>query len=564
MRRDWVAGRRCGYAELEFALASPGIRLPQCRIESLRHIPMQRGMKPCLLVVAGLSSPPSASGAGSGNGFWLTGQSSVNNRGPINPIMQIKGSLPFWRQIKGSLPFWSATNMQYLGIDVGTSFIKGGVLNPSQLSIHELRRSPAPDPLANENQLLHEIRPDDFVVAVRHVIDQLLPTLAECRGIFLCGQMGGLVLTDASGDAVSNYISWLDRRMLMPHPRGGTYFDQFCADVGNEWPIRLGNEFRPGLPIPFLYWLKENSKLPDGVIPVTLPDYVAAQLCGERPVMEWTSATSLVDVTVRDWPKTLLNKLDLDEIGLPELVDFRHQVGEYHIGDFKLPVYSAVGDHQCALAGTLLKRGELSINISTGSQVAMIANGTDVGNFQMRPYFDQCYLKTITNIPAGRALSALMKLLTEISTASGVELDDPWAYAFGQAQSTAQSDMQVNLAFFPSSVEGPGQLANLNEGNLTVGHLFRAALEQMADYYEMLARRLSPNGDWTRLVFSGGIAQRSRLLRELVCDRLGDNHRLTTSTEDTMLGLLMLARVVSGHNSTVEEACQEAERAQPG
>jgi sugar (pentulose or hexulose) kinase len=208
------------------------------------------------------------------------------------------------------------------------------------------------------------------------------------------------------------------------------------------------------------------------------------------------------------------------------------------------------------LAGTGLQAGELSINVSTGSQVAMMTDDVLVGDFQLRPYFDDRYLKTVTNIPAGRALAALVRLLTEIPAAQGVVPDDAWAYAFQQAEALETTDLRTNLAFFPAAVPGPGQLSNLLEGNLTVGHVFRVALTQMAEYYETFATRLAPERSWTRLVFSGGIAQRSALLRRLICDRLGADHRLTASSEDTLLGLMVLARVISGLNTTVQDACR--------
>jgi sugar (pentulose or hexulose) kinase len=346
--------------------------------------------------------------------------------------------------------------------------------------------------------------------------------------------------------------------MVTEHPSGsGSYFDLFLEILGTNWPARLGNEVRPGLTLPFLYWLQQNRRLIDGTTPVTLPDFVAANLCGVKPVMEWTSSTSLLDIQTRSFPVELFEQLKLNKLEWPRIVDFRHQVGLYKSKSAELPVYAPVGDHQCALAGSFLREGELSINISTGSQVAMIVHDTTVGEYQVRPFFDGTYLKTVTSIPAGRALTALVKLLTEIRTAQGVGLDDPWEYAFQQAAATTQSDMITNLAFFPSAVAGPGQFGNLHEGNLTVGHVFRSALEQMADYYEQFATRLSPAREWGEIVFSGGIAQRSDLLRRLICRRLGDQYRLTSSTEDAMLGLMVLARVISRRNPSVREASQD-------
>jgi sugar (pentulose or hexulose) kinase len=99
-----------------------------------------------------------------------------------------------------------------------------------------------------------------------------------------------------------------------------------------------------------------------------------------------------------------------------------------------------------------------------------------------------------------------------------------------------------------------GSITNVREENLTVGHLFRAAFDGMADNYAKCALRIAPRRDWTRLVFSGGVALRIALLRQLVCDRLGHAHRLAASEEDTLLGLLVLTLHFSGAQPTVADA----------
>ena len=91
-----------------------------------------------------------------------------------------------------------------------------------------------------------------------------------------------------------------------------------------------------------------------------------------------------------------------------------------------------------------------------------------------------------------------------------------------------------------------GAITNAREENLTVGHLFRAAFEGMADNYARCARRICPAGDWQRLVFSGGVALKTPQLRQLICERLGQEHRLAPSEEDTLLGLLVLGLAFSG------------------
>jgi len=446
--------------------------------------------------------------------------------------------------------------MKYIGVDIGTTFVKGAMLDADRLMLSEVQRIPSPDPLPDDSGVRHEVDPAAFAGIVRAIIDGLVSSCSGCAGILLSGQMGGLVLASERGEALTPYISWLDRRTATPdRPNGESSFDRFSVRLGEIWKERLGREVRPGLPLPFLFHLKERGELPaEPATPSTLPDFVAANLCGVRPVMEWTSTTGSLDLETRSWPTELIDNLGLNHLRWPEMVDFRRTVGAYRTADGRsIPVMAAVGDHQCSLAGTFLEPGELSINISTGSQVAMLADEFVPGECQHRPFFDGRLLRTITNLPAGRALNALVKLLSELPASQGIELSNPWPWILEQADACSESDVEIDLAFFPSPVRGPGRIGNLREDNLTVGHLFRAAFRQMAEYYDRFAGQVDPSRSWKRIAFLGGLAQSSELLRRLICERLGKDFRLATSTEDTLLGLLVLSRVVGGMHATVAD-----------
>lgn len=449
--------------------------------------------------------------------------------------------------------------MEFIAIDIGTSFTKGAIVDVESMEIRNISRRTGAVKLAAEDPFYFELSPSDVLCGVIEVIGELYSSSADCGGVLMCGQMGGLVLCDGNGRAKSNYISWLDRRATHINPSAEiTYFDQISSEVADRSRDVLGNEFRPGLPLSFLYYLRETGQLNElrGTVPVTLPDFVAAALCNTRPVMEWTSTAGTLDIVSREFPMDLLSELKLDHLDWPEIVDFRHVVGEYEFDGQSLPVYAPTGDHQCSLAGTLLAQGELSINVSTGSQVSMLTSHTDVGDYQVRPYFDGLLLKTITNIPAGRALTAIMKLLTEIPGRNSNNNAQAWDYFFQQAKQTAATDLGINLAFFPGAVTGPGAFTNLREDNLTVGHIARASLEQMADYYKQLAGQLAPPKDWSQLVFSGGIVQQSALLRELVAERLQSEYRTATSSEDALYGMMVLGRVIAGLRESVVSAVE--------
>src|SRR6476620_45371 len=176
--------------------------------------------------------------------------------------------------------------MRYLAVDLGSSFIKGAVLDLDARSFAHVRRAPFPAPVAGLPPLQFEIDPHQIVDATRALIDDLARDAPDCAGIVICGQMHGLVLLDAQGAPASNAITGRDQRALGPHPSGGTVFEQLERRINPEDRQRLGNELRPGLPLCALFWLAENDQLPAGTTAVALPDFVLAQLCGAPSATE--------------------------------------------------------------------------------------------------------------------------------------------------------------------------------------------------------------------------------------------------------------------------------------
>jgi len=448
--------------------------------------------------------------------------------------------------------------MRYLGVDLGTSFIKGATLDLDALTIAQVERCPMPEPVPGLPPAFREFDPDEIVVATRALLERLLDHTPDAQGLMMCSQLHGLVFADNRGRAVSNLINWQDQRALLPLPGGaGSYFDEINRRLTPEERRQLGNEPRPGVPLCFLFWLAQHRALPaEPAIAATLPGFVVAQLCGGTPQVEVTNAFAhgAWNLETGDWHHQVIAKLGLEKVRWPQINRQGSVVGEARLGSRRLPVFAPVGDYQCSQVGALLGERELSINISTGSAVIQLSRGLEFGDYQTRPFFDGRHLRTITHIPGGRALNALIRLLSELAEAQGVKLRDPWDYILAEAARLSSTDLRVNPAFYFSATGDRGAVTNMREENLSVGHLFRAAFEGMADNYARCAIRISPGRDWQRLVFSGGLAFKIPLLRRLICERLGQAHRLAPSEEDTLLGLLALALAASGRASSVSDA----------
>jgi sugar (pentulose or hexulose) kinase len=446
--------------------------------------------------------------------------------------------------------------MSFIGVDLGTSFIKGAVLNLEARQLAHVRRMPFPEQLPGANSLLCEFDPLEIEAAVRTFIDELALHAPDCEGIVMCSQMHGMVLMDDRGDAMSNCVTWRDQRVMMPHPSGsGSYFDVLAKRITPAQARQLGRELDPCRPLCFLFWFGEQGKLKSSLIPVSMPDFVLSVLCGSALGVETTNAGAYgaFNLETLDWHCEVIEELGLAQLRWPALRKQGEVLGHMNIGGRPTPCYAPVGDYQCALVGALLGADELSLNISTGAQVSRLTTGLTLGDYQTRPFFDGRFLNTFTGAPAGRALNVLVDLLSELATAGKNDLQDPWGFFAEAAGQVADTDLEVDLTFFAGPEGDRGMISNIRGDNLTVGHLFRAAFKNMAEKYYACALRLWPERSWKNLVFSGGLACKLEVLRETIQKRFGTGYRLTPFIEDTLFGLLVLATVFSGRARSIEE-----------
>src|SRR5581483_9961733 len=130
-------------------------------------------------------------------------------------------------------------------------------------------------------------------------------------------------------------------------------------------------------------------------------------------------------------------RLGIEGLVWPAIADHRRPIGHWLVRGREVPVYPSLGDQQCALRGVGLEADDLSINISTGSQISRLTDRPTPGDYQTRPYFDGRFLNTITHLPAGRSLNTLVDLLTELARAQGIALANVWETIARQSDAAA-------------------------------------------------------------------------------------------------------------------------------
>jgi xylulokinase len=211
----------------------------------------------------------------------------------------------------------------YLGLDFGTSSVKGVLIDENQKIIataSSLLKVSRPQPGWSEQN------PEDWWKAANDTVKQLQKmkpkAVAAVEGIGLSGQQHGATLLDKSGKVLRPCILWNDARSFRE-----------CDEIrGNEpGAVSLtGNIPLAGYTAPKLLWVKKNEpKIFNRVAKVLLPkDYIRFRMTGDYASdMSDSSGTYWLDIAVRKWSDELLSATGMDRDQMPELFEGNEPTG---------------------------------------------------------------------------------------------------------------------------------------------------------------------------------------------------------------------------------------------
>ena len=262
--------------------------------------------------------------------------------------------------------------MNFLGLDIGTSAVKGIVVDEDQrvLAVTEF-------PLATLRlrPLWSEQNPEDWWQATAKVVASLRrelgPAFGEIASIGLSGQMHGAVLLDATNRVIRPAILWNDGRAA----REARELADAIPDIG----IIAGVLPMPGLTAPKLLWLKrhepENFKC---IAHVLLPkDYVRWRMTGEFVTDMCDAAGSLwLDEAERRWSSKVIAACGLSPAPFPRLCEGTEVSG--HLApdvarEWALksgtPVAAGAGDAAAGAIGIgAVEDGDTFISLGTSAQ----------------------------------------------------------------------------------------------------------------------------------------------------------------------------------------------------
>ncbi|GFE66137.1 xylulokinase [Litoreibacter roseus] len=258
----------------------------------------------------------------------------------------------------------------YLGLDLGTSGIKGVVIDDAQQLVAEAR---APLTVARPHPGWSEQSPAEWLSATSDVMAALGSQIdmSAVKAIGLSGQMHGATLIDAKGDVLRPCILWNDTR---------SHAEAARMDADPQFRHVSGNIVFPGFTAPKLAWVKNNeTNVFAATDKVLLPkDYLRLWLTGVA-VSEMSDAagTSWLDVGARDWSDDLLAATGLERAHMPSLVEgsavsgtLRPELASNWGLPAGIPVAGGGGDNAATAIGVgVTKPGQAFLSLGTSGVI---------------------------------------------------------------------------------------------------------------------------------------------------------------------------------------------------
>ncbi len=254
----------------------------------------------------------------------------------------------------------------YLGLDLGTSGLKGVIIDADQRVIAE---ATAPLQVSRPHPGWSEQDPADWVAAARAVLGYLRAqvNLSGVAGIGLSGQMHGATLLDGADSVLRPCILWNDTRAAQ---------EAAVLDADPRFHEITGNIVFPGFTAPKLVWVATHeTEIAAQVAKVLLPkDYLRLWLTGEHVAeMSDAAGTSWLDTGARDWSDALLAATGMRRDQMPRLVEGSGVSGSLRAGlaaEFGLrpglPVAGGGGDNAATAIGLgVVRAGDAFVSLGT-------------------------------------------------------------------------------------------------------------------------------------------------------------------------------------------------------
>ncbi len=446
-----------------------------------------------------------------------------------------------------------------LGLDLGTGSLKAILLDENAQIVAEATRAyTVHAPQAG----WAESNPNDWWTAARAATFELGHE-NKINAIGFSGQMHGVVLSDASGQALRNAILWADTRSSLE-------IEQY-RNLEPQTLQRLANPLVTGMAGASLLWLKRHEPeiLKTARWAFQPKDWLRFQLTKQAfGEPSDASGTLLYDLERDDWAFEIMEKLELPQKLFAPLKGSSEIAGTLTSGAASqlglragIPVAMGGGDTPTAMFGSgILQPGMVQLSIGSGAQIVAPRDAAIIDS-SLRTHL----YRAVT--PKGwYAMAAMQNAGLALEWVRGM-LGLDWETAYLEAFAVENTN---RLSFLPYLMGERTPHLNPNARGAWVGlalshtrgHLMRAAFEGVAfavrDGFEAL---LETGIEVPSLRLAGG-GTRVQLWRQLLADTLQRPLYTSEISSASAKGAALLAGVASGVFSSCEDTLKFAPKPQ--
>jgi len=433
-----------------------------------------------------------------------------------------------------------------LGIDLGTSSVKVLLLGSDGTVFAEASHAydvRAPHPGWSETD------PEAWWTAVVAAVGQAVGSRrGDVQAIGLSGQMHGVVLTGAQGQALRPAVLWSDAR-------ANAELDQYRA-LSVAKRRALANPIAVGMAGPSLIWLRDNEAevYRSARWALQPKDWLRLRLTGEAATdPSDASATLLYDVQRDRWAHDVIEVLGLRQDFLPPVLGSAHVAGSLSASAASelglpagMPVAVGASDTAAAALGSgLVRDGDAQLSVGSGAQLISITTSPkaapEFGLHLYRAAGPNTFYTMAAMQNAGLALEWVLSVL-------GLTWDEAYELA---ANVEPGCD---GVSFLPYLVgertphlnpHACGSWFGLRRQH-TRAHLMRAALEGVAFAVRDGLKAMQEAGIHpSTLRLAGGGTQRS-FWRQLLADTLREALQVSGVTNASARGAAFLAALATG------------------
>lgn len=444
----------------------------------------------------------------------------------------------------------------YIGIDLGTSAMKGIVVDKTGVVLREA--SASYEIICPQNGWTEQM-PEDWLHAMHSVLKELCEgDIGEkIKGISFSGQMHGLVAVDEFGQVIRPCILWNDGRA-----DGET--DYLNSIIEKDNLVKLtGNIAFAGFTAPKLMWLRTNEpKNFNRISKIMLPkDYLAYTLTGIYATdFSDASGTLLLDVKNKRWSRRMLNICGLSEKQLPQLHESYDCIGvikseiatRYGMRD-DVKVIIGAGDNASAAIGMgAVRDGDCNISLGTSGTV-----------FVCRDQYRESTSYAMHNFAHANGKWHLMGCILSAASCRKWWIENVLlSNEYDGDECLASKSECGKVLFLPylrgercphNDVYARGAFIGLS-ADTTRGQMSRAIMEGVAFAIRDCLDSSKGSGDYPSVATICGGGAKSVLWKQIMADVLNIPIRVTHIDQGPAFGASILAMVGCGEYSCVTDA----------